>query len=216
MAYSSDIRPLSSSQDSRPEKRALPAAPLPGEEKRASSSPLVVVGLIGACALAIAIFARDSRANSGGVGLEKVTRSKRPFWMSMSFIPPPIAPVRGDHAAGERPGLRGYAHLRADERLSGKLESGHRPACETRRRSSPKSRRPEVDQQLEQARGDLKNAQSNLEMSQLTSTRSEALFKKSTISSQERDQAVTDTAEQAGARGICRSQRSAPGTDEGL
>ncbi|WP_157447423.1 efflux RND transporter periplasmic adaptor subunit [Chthoniobacter flavus] len=53
---------------------------------------------------------------------------------------------------------------------------------------------PEVDQQLEQARADLKNAQANLSLAQLTDARSEDLFKKKTISPQERDQARTDLA----------------------
>ncbi len=53
---------------------------------------------------------------------------------------------------------------------------------------------PEVDQQLEQARGDLKNAQANLSLSELTEKRAQDLFKGKTISPQERDQAVTDLA----------------------
>jgi RND family efflux transporter MFP subunit len=53
---------------------------------------------------------------------------------------------------------------------------------------------PEVDQQLEQARADLKNAQANFQLSQVTETRSQDLFKTKTISSQERDQATTDLA----------------------
>lgn len=53
---------------------------------------------------------------------------------------------------------------------------------------------PEVDQQLEQARADLKNAQANLDLAQITSSRSDDLFKKKTISPQERDQATSDLA----------------------
>lgn len=53
---------------------------------------------------------------------------------------------------------------------------------------------PEVDQQLEQARADLNNAQANLNLSQITATRADDLFKKKTISPQERDQATSDLA----------------------
>jgi RND family efflux transporter MFP subunit len=53
---------------------------------------------------------------------------------------------------------------------------------------------PEVDQQLEQARADLKNAQANLDLAQITAVRSDDLFKKKTISPQERDQATSDLA----------------------
>jgi RND family efflux transporter MFP subunit len=53
---------------------------------------------------------------------------------------------------------------------------------------------PEVDQQLEQARADLKNAQANLNLAQITATRADDLFKKKTISPQERDQATSDLA----------------------
>jgi RND family efflux transporter MFP subunit len=51
---------------------------------------------------------------------------------------------------------------------------------------------PEVDQQLEQAQADLKNAQANLALAEITATRWEELFKKNTVSSQERDQADSD------------------------
>ncbi|MDR3406538.1 MAG: efflux RND transporter periplasmic adaptor subunit [Chthoniobacter sp.] len=53
---------------------------------------------------------------------------------------------------------------------------------------------PEVDRQLEQARADLKNAEANLNLSQINATRAVELFKTKTISSQERDQAATDLA----------------------
>jgi RND family efflux transporter MFP subunit len=53
---------------------------------------------------------------------------------------------------------------------------------------------PEVDQQLEQAEADLKNAQANLELSQITAARWEALYKKDTVSHQERDQTASDLA----------------------
>jgi RND family efflux transporter MFP subunit len=53
---------------------------------------------------------------------------------------------------------------------------------------------PEVDQQLEQAQADLKNAQANLDLAQITATRADDLYKKKTISPQERDQANSDLA----------------------
>jgi len=53
---------------------------------------------------------------------------------------------------------------------------------------------PEVDQQLEQARADLNNAQANLNLSEITAKRAEDLFKGKTISPQERDQATSDLA----------------------
>ncbi|HEV7406013.1 MAG TPA: efflux RND transporter periplasmic adaptor subunit [Chthoniobacteraceae bacterium] len=53
---------------------------------------------------------------------------------------------------------------------------------------------PEVDQQLNQARANLKNAQANLQIAQITADRSENLFKTKTISSQERDLAKSDLA----------------------
>jgi len=51
---------------------------------------------------------------------------------------------------------------------------------------------PELDQQLDQAEAELKNAQANLEIAQLTAGRWERLFKKDTVSQQERDQAASD------------------------
>jgi RND family efflux transporter MFP subunit len=51
---------------------------------------------------------------------------------------------------------------------------------------------PEVDQQLEQARADLKNAQANAQLAQITAVRWQNLLKTSSVSKQETDQAVSD------------------------
>ena len=51
---------------------------------------------------------------------------------------------------------------------------------------------PELDQQLEQARADLKTAQANLEIAQITATRWQGLLKTNSVSQQETDQAVSD------------------------
>ena len=51
---------------------------------------------------------------------------------------------------------------------------------------------PELDQQLEQARADLKTAQANLEIAQITAARWQNLVKTNSVSQQETDQAVSD------------------------
>jgi RND family efflux transporter MFP subunit len=51
---------------------------------------------------------------------------------------------------------------------------------------------PELDQQLEQARADLKTAQANLGIAQITATRWQNLVKTNSVSQQETDQAVSD------------------------
>jgi len=51
---------------------------------------------------------------------------------------------------------------------------------------------PELDQQLEQARADLKTAQANLEIAQITATRWQNLLKTNSVSQQETDQAASD------------------------
>jgi RND family efflux transporter MFP subunit len=53
---------------------------------------------------------------------------------------------------------------------------------------------PEVDQQLAQARADLKNAQANLELARTTADRWQSLQAKHAVSKQETDQAVSDFA----------------------
>jgi RND family efflux transporter MFP subunit len=50
---------------------------------------------------------------------------------------------------------------------------------------------PELDQQLRQARADLENAQSNLELAQITAARWQNLLKTDSVSHQETDQAVS-------------------------
>jgi RND family efflux transporter MFP subunit len=51
---------------------------------------------------------------------------------------------------------------------------------------------PEIDRQLEQARADLKNAQANEQLAQITSARWQNLLKTNSVSKQETDQAVSD------------------------
>jgi RND family efflux transporter MFP subunit len=51
---------------------------------------------------------------------------------------------------------------------------------------------PELDQQLEQARAELKTAQANLEIAQITAARWQNLVKTNSVSQQETDQAVSD------------------------
>jgi RND family efflux transporter MFP subunit len=51
---------------------------------------------------------------------------------------------------------------------------------------------PELDQQLRQAKADLKNADANLEIAVITATRWESLLKTDSVSHQEADQAVSD------------------------
>ena len=51
---------------------------------------------------------------------------------------------------------------------------------------------PEIDQQLEQARADLKTVQANAQLAQITATRWQNLLKTDSVSKQETDQAVQD------------------------
>jgi RND family efflux transporter MFP subunit len=51
---------------------------------------------------------------------------------------------------------------------------------------------PEIDQQLEQARADLKSAQASEQLAQITAARWQNLLKTSSVSKQETDQAVSD------------------------
>jgi RND family efflux transporter MFP subunit len=51
---------------------------------------------------------------------------------------------------------------------------------------------PELDQQLQQAKADLENAQANLHIAQITATRWQNLLKTDSVSHQETDQAVSD------------------------
>lgn len=53
---------------------------------------------------------------------------------------------------------------------------------------------PELDQQLEQAKAQLKNAQANLDLAQITAARWKHLLETNSVSRQETDQAVSDLA----------------------
>ena len=51
---------------------------------------------------------------------------------------------------------------------------------------------PELDQQLQQAKADLKSAEANLQIAEITATRWQKLLKTDSVSHQEADQAVSD------------------------
>ena len=51
---------------------------------------------------------------------------------------------------------------------------------------------PELDQQLQQARADLENAEANLQISEITAKRRQNLLKTNSVSQQETNQAVSD------------------------
>src|SRR5271170_5832739 len=55
---------------------------------------------------------------------------------------------------------------------------------------------PEIDQQLDQARAELKNAQANEQLAQTTATRWQNLLKTNSVSKQETDQAVSNLSAQ--------------------
>jgi RND family efflux transporter MFP subunit len=55
---------------------------------------------------------------------------------------------------------------------------------------------PEIDQQLEQTRADLKNAQANEQLAQITAARWQNLLKTNSVSKQETDQAVSNLSAQ--------------------
>src|ERR1700722_11567951 len=71
------------------------------------------------------------------------------------------------------------------------LDGAHRRACQAMR-TPAEIDAPEVDQQLLQARADLKNAQVNLEFARITAGRYEVLIKTPSVSPQETDQTVSD------------------------
>jgi RND family efflux transporter MFP subunit len=78
-------------------------------------------------------------------------------------------------------------------RTSGYLKSWHADIGAHVKKGDPLAEieTPELDQQLQQAESDLKNAKANLDIAQITNTRWQAMVKADTVSKQEADQTAS-------------------------
>jgi RND family efflux transporter MFP subunit len=166
----------------------------PGGNTRAGGAPsrlkIVMIALLVVVAVAIAIGTGiQTRLQAEG----QLARSTR-----MSAIPSVLITHPRAGAAGGEVELPGNTQPFSDTpiyaRVSGYLKSWHVDIGARVKQGELLAEidAPEVDQQLLQARADLKNAQVNLEFARITADRYEVLIKTASVSQQETDQTVSD------------------------
>jgi RND family efflux transporter MFP subunit len=192
MAHSGDLHPLLPRKDTFPKSgtKSPDSSPPRAHASRGSGRSLAVVALIlmGVVVVCVAgaIFSRMIAARQ----LRKATLDAA--ILTVNVVHPSTI------ASTDEIALPGSAQAYVDTpiyaRTSGYLKSWSADIGQHVKRGQllAEIETPEMDQQLEQARGDLKNAQANLEISQITGARMEDLFKRKTVSAEQRDQAASD------------------------
>ncbi len=189
MASIADPQPKPPSPD--PGRSSENHPPTPAPETGGTGKGLLLI-LIAGAALLVAIGSAIHVRHTDAAKLEKATAESAV--LSVNVVHPTAV------ATTEEITLPGTAQAFSDTpiyaRTSGYVGSWSADIGARVKRGDvlAKIESPEVDHQLDQARADLKNAQANLNISQITSERNAALFKSKTISTQERDQSVNDEA----------------------
>ena len=117
---------------------------------------------------------------------------------------------RAAGTAGPHRSLVARADLRPRERLPEELERRHRRAGEGRPGAGRRSKRPDLDQDLRQAKAQLAVARSNLALAESTAKRWQSLVAQNAVSKQEADEKQGDfIAKQSQRAGRCRPASSA-------
>lgn len=165
-----------------------PTPPKPPEARQGWLIAGVVVALLLGGAIALALRSRSSAE----AGLHRATLESSSVPVSVIY-PSPVAPADEITLPGSAQALQSTSIY---ARTSGYLKSWS-VDIGTRVKQGQvlaEIETPEVDRQLEQAHAAFQNAQANLDLAQLTATRSVDLFQRKTISQQEKDQTSSDLA----------------------
>ena len=191
MAHPGDLHPIVPPADTYPKTGAKgpDAHPHPAQ---GSGRTLVIVALVAMAVLVIAVAGAILSRITAASGLKKATLEAA--ILTVTVIHPSTIALTDEIAL---PGsAQAYVDTPIYARTSGYLKSWNADIGQHVKRGQllAEIETPEMDQQLDQARSDLKNAQANLDISQITATRQQDLFKTKTVSSEQRDQATSDQA----------------------
>lgn len=162
-------------------------APAPGKGRRG-----LIVAVVVLAVAALAIYSGIRSRAQAEARLAHVTR--------LSAVPSVSVVYPRDGSAGEDIALPGNTQPYIDTpiyaRTSGYLKSWYFDIGAHVRKGQLLAtiETPELDQQLDQARAQLKNAQANLQLAQITAARWQHLLRTNSVSQQETDQAVSDLA----------------------
>jgi RND family efflux transporter MFP subunit len=192
MAHPGDIHPILPREDTSPKSGAKTSDSSPHDAPHGSGRVLVVAALLALAVLVIGVAESIISRMVAASGLKKATSEAA--ILAVNVIHPSTIVLTDEIAL---PGsAQAYVDTPIYARTSGYLKSWSADIGQHVKRGQvlAEIETPEVDQQLDQARSDLKNAQANLDISQITATRQEGLFKTKTVSSEQRDQAASDLA----------------------
>ena len=182
--------------------RETPAPPAPAPAKPATEKPtsaprssawnvvLGILGLIAILALAYAIYQGVHSRTQAETQLTQATKT--------SAIPTVNVTHPKSGAVASEVSLPGNTQAFTDTpiyaRASGYLKSWSVDigARVKQGQQLAEIETPELDEQLQQAQADLKNAQANLQISQITSERYQTLLKSNSVSQQEAQQTASD------------------------
>ena len=190
MAHPGDLHPILPREGTFPKPAAKTPDHSPHPAARGSGPPLAKVALIVLGVIVVCVAAAIVSRVRAGSQLKQATLDAAILQVSVAH--PSTVSVTDEFA------LPGSAQALVDTpiyaRTSGYLKSWSADIGQHVKRGQllAEIETPELDQQLDQARSDLKNAQANLEISQLTAGRMEDLFKRKTVSAEQRDQAASD------------------------
>ena len=190
MAHPGELHPILPRKDTLPKPGAKSSGSSPAHASPDSGRTLAIAVSITLLALVIAVAASIFIRMAAASGLKKATADAA--ILRVDVIHPSTIAVADEIAL---PGsAQAYVDTPIYARTSGYLKSWSADIGQHVKRGQllAEIETPEVDQQLDQARNDLKNAQANLDLSQITYTRQEDLFKKKTVSFEVRDRAASD------------------------
>ena len=168
------------------------AKPAPPEKKRRSFGLPWIVAFLVVVALAVGILQGIHSRAQAESALEQTTKEDSTPFVSV------VHPTSG--SAGTDIQLPGSTQAFTDTpiyaRTSGYLKKWYADIGTQVKQGEllAEIETPEIDQQLQQAQADLKNAQANLHISQITNGRYVDLLKSNSVSKQEADQAESDLA----------------------
>jgi RND family efflux transporter MFP subunit len=165
-------------------------APPPQAKQRSSWTGTLIIAVIVVAVLGVAIFEGIRSRTQAEDALVQTTQESATRFVNV------IYPKSG--AAGQEIQLPGNTEAFTDTpiyaRTSGYLKSWNFDigAHVKQGQLLAEIETPELDQQLRQAQADLKNAQANLQISQVTNGRYQDLNKSNSVSREEADQAASD------------------------
>jgi RND family efflux transporter MFP subunit len=190
MTHPGDLHPILPREETFQKLGVKHSETPPPPAPRGSDRTLVTVALIVMAALVICVVGAIISRMTAARGLRKATEEAA--ILSVNVVHPAVIKSADEIAL---PGsAQAYVDTPIFARTSGYLKSWNVDIGQHVKRGQVLAQieTPEVDQQLDQARSDLKNAQANLDLSQITAKRQADLFKRRTVSSEQFDQAASD------------------------